>query len=374
LIFEMLKNRYFLKFTLTGFLGFVLSACSLIPGTGYLVGDDGLFRDRGGDYLEAVSIPRLEIPNNLDAFIIDDLLVIPDMGDMEGQSFVDVPRPRSLQGNPDRAVVIQRLEGLSWVVIDSRASQVWPRVRQYWIEQGIELAQENPNQGMLETIWFTSEENEGFKEKIRVIVIPGFQDDSAELSIAHVSAPEDFDVPEEFTWPEDPEDNEYAYQVLADISTYLADQIRLYQASTVSFLAGAIPDEGRASIRSVGENNVLHLDADFVRSWAAVGRALERANVEIVFEDMDAGIFDVAFSASEEPVERGMFSRLLSITEADDSLPFRVSLQQTDNGIDVITESSIDGQTGSATDNEISQEQQDELNEALLQAIYDFIS
>jgi len=370
----MLKNRYFLKFTLTGFLGFVLSACSLIPGRGYLVGDDGLFRDRGGDYLEAVSIPRLEIPNNLDAFIIDDLLVIPDMGDMEGQSFVDVPRPRPLQGNPDRAVVIQRLEGLSWVVIDSRASQVWPRVRQYWIEQGIELAQENPNQGMLETIWFTSEENEGFKEKIRVIVIPGFQDDSAELSIAHVSAPEDFDVPEEFTWPEDPEDNEYAYQVLADISTYLADQIRLYQASTVSFLAGAIPDEGRASIRSVGENNVLHLDADFVRSWAAVGRALERANVEIVFEDMDAGIFDVAFSASEEPVERGMFSRLLSITEADDSLPFRVSLQQTDNGIDVITESSIDGQTGSATDNEISQEQQDELNEALLQAIYDFIS
>ncbi len=260
------------------------------------------------------------------------------------------------------------------MVIDSRASQVWPRVRQYWIEQGIELAQESPNQGMLETIWFSSEENEGYKEKIRVTVIPGFQNDSAELSIAHVSAPEDFDVPEEFDWPEDPEDNEYAYQVLADISSYLADQIRLYQASTVSFLAGAIPDEGRASMRNEGEKNVLHLDADYVRSWAAVGRALERANVEIVFEDMDAGIFDVAFSASQEPVERGMFSRLLSLAQADDSLPFRVSLQETDDGIDVLTEASIDDQAASADDAEISEEQQDELSEALLQAIHDFIS
>ncbi len=369
----MLKNRYFSTITLLGFFGIVLGACS-IPGSGYLVGDEGLFRDRGGDYLEAESIPRLEIPNNLDAFIIDDLLVIPDMGDMEGQSFVDVPRPRPLQGNPDRAVVIQRLEGLSWVVIDSRASQVWPRVRQYWIEQEIELAQENPNQGILETTWFSSEENEGYKEKIRVTVIPGFQDGSAELSIAHVSAPKDFDVPEEFDWPEDPEDSEYAYQVLADISTYLADQIRLYQASTVSFLAGAIPDEGRASMRSEGEKNVLHLDADYVRSWAAVGRALERANVEIVFEDMDAGIFDVAFSASEEPVDRGMFSRLLSITHPDDSLPFRVSLQESDDGIDVITEATNEDQALSVGDSEISQEQQEELSQALLQAIHNFIS
>ncbi len=88
----MLKNRYFLTITLIGFFGIVLGACS-IPGSGYLVGDDGLFRDRGGDYLEAESIPRLEIPNNLDAFIIDDLLVIPDMGDLEASPSLMFPSP-----------------------------------------------------------------------------------------------------------------------------------------------------------------------------------------------------------------------------------------------------------------------------------------
>jgi outer membrane protein assembly factor BamC len=371
----MINKRNPKTLSLLVLMSLLVSACSYIPGAGYLVGDERVFRDRGGDYLEAESIPRLEIPGDLDGFVIDDLLVIPDLASLDGQAFVDVPRPRPLPGNPDRAVVIQRLDDLSWVLVESRASQVWPRVRQYWLERGIELSQESPNQGMLETIWFSSEENTGYKEKIRVSVRAGFQDDSAELSLTHVSAPLDADVPEQFDWPEQPEDSDYAYQVLTDISTYLADQIRLYQSSTVSFLAGSIPDEGRASMQTRDNQMVLHLDADYLRSWAAVGRALDRAEVEIFSEDMDGGFFNVAFNMNAEPEERrGLFSRLNPLRNREPGIPLRISLVQTENGIDVIAERTAAGQTNASTGSAMTEEQYAELRNALLQTIQNFIS
>lgn len=370
----MIDKQNLVKLSPVLLLSVLAGACSFIPGAGYLVGEEGVFRDRGGDYLEAESIPRLQIPAGMDDFVIDDLLVIPDLANLEGQAFVDVPRPRPIAGNPDRAVVIQRLDDRSWVVVESRASQVWPRVRQYWLERGIELAEESPNQGMLETIWFSSEENVGFKEKIRVSVRPGFQDDSSELSLSHVSAPVDVDVPEEFEWPEQPEDSDYAYQVLTDISTYLADQVRLYQSSTVSFLAGAIPDEGRASMQSQGNLSVLHLDADYLRSWAAVGRALERAEIEIVSEDMDSGVFNVNYDINGEAQERGILSRLIPFGGRNAGIPLRVSLLQTDSGIDVVTDSMTAPQANDTPGSALSDEELTELNNALLQAIQNFIS
>ncbi len=348
------------------------SGCGLIgavPGMGRVVGDEGVFRDRQGDYLEAESIPRLDIPNNLDGFVIDDLLVIPDLASVDGQAFLQVPRPRPLQGNPDRAVVIQRMAERSWVIVDARASQVWPRIRQYWLEQGIDLAAEIPGQGMLDTIWFTTDENPDFKEKLRVMVRPGFQDESAEISVLHVSAPIQAEVPEEVEWTDQPEDTEYAYQVLADISTYLADQIRLYQSSTVSFLAGNIPDEGRASMQGEGADMLLHLDADYDRSWAAVGRALERAEIEIKSEEMDSGYFDVTFANQKNDEEQGVFSRFFGQEQV--SFPFRINLRQVESGIEVIAESNPDGSAGAGS---LTEEQQQELSNALLQTIRNFIS
>ena len=352
-----------------------LSACSIGPD---LFGEEGYFRDRQGDYLEAGSIPRLQVPNDMDAYIIDDLLVIPDLPEGEGQAYLQVPRPRPIQGNPGRSVVIQRMEDRSWIVVDASASQVWSRVRQYWLGQNIDLVMENTSDGLLDTSWYTVPGNEDLQQKIRIIVQPGFQDDSAEISLLQLSGPQGNQLSEQVVWPEQSMDTDYAYEVLADLSSYLASEMLLYQASTVSFLATSISSEGRARLERIGEEEVLHLDADFERSWAAVGRALERAEIAIVDEDIDARYFNVAYTGLDQEEQRGFFGRLLPIADRKVAFPFRVYLQENSNGIDVIVINWLNeaGSTEGGLQSGIvlPPAQMQNLRNSLLEAIQEFIS
>ncbi len=351
---------------------------------GVLIGDEGFFRDRKGDYLESSSIPPLKVPNEMDSYVIDDLFVIPTaggvVGEVEGEAYLNVPRPRPIQRSSDRAVVIQRLGDRSWVIVDASASQVWPRLRQYWfdpywLDQGLELTRETPSLGLLETNWFVLDGNEFTQEKIRVIVEPGFQDDSAEVSLIHISVPQDQQVFEQVNWPQQSVDIEYAYELLEDLSTYLLEQIRVYQPSTVSFLAGNIPSEGRASMLSIDGQEVLNLKADFERSWVAVSRSLERAGVQIVEESMNDKYFMVSFARPTDDEEKGMFGRLLSIgSKQEKSYPYRVELQESSNSINVVVDPILETQSSGASVSEVDEQNAIELQAILLERIRDFIT
>lgn len=352
-----------------------LSACSMLGLE--LFGEEGFFRDRQGDYLEAASIPRIDVPDNMDSYIIDDLLVIPDLVTNSDQTFIQAPRPRPLQGNPDQAVVIQSLAEDSWIAIDASVSQVWPRVRQYWLENGIELALENPANGLLDTSWYVRSGNDETQEKFRLLVEPGFQDDSAEVSLIHVSVPQGEQVYDEVNWPEQSMDADYAYEILTEISFYLANEIRNYQASTVSFLAGNVSSEGRASIRTEDGIDMLHLKADYERSWAAVGRALERANIEIIEENLDDGFFSVIYNQDQEVEEPGFIGRLVSSVGRQQKLPqLSVFLLPSATGTEteVIALREVDLLNGNNAENPDVQDQQNaELINSLIETIQDFI-
>lgn len=306
----------------TGLLGTALllplTGCSWlgwVPGMDRVVGEEGVFRDRQGEYLQAETIPRTEIPEGMDSFIIDDLLVVPDLAVAEPQSFLTVPRPRSIEGRSDRGVVIQRMENASWIIVDVSPSQVWPRIRDYWRQAGIEIAVENPTAGLMDTGWFIREGQALNRDKIRVIVENGFQDDSAEIRLLQMSALQATPAIDQVNWPAASMDTDVEYEVLTALSTYLADVADLYQASSVSFLAGNIASAGKATLNTDGGTEVLVLQAGFNRSWAAVNRAMTRSGVEIQSQDVATGIYQVLYTPGleEEVEEPGFFRKLVTL-------------------------------------------------------------
>ena len=150
---------------------FFLHGCSMlssipIPGLDYVAGEEGLLRDRQADYLDAEVLPPTQVPSNYDSFIIDDLMVIPDISRDDTQAFLVAPRPRSFSGRIERGVVIQRMLEQSWIVVDVSPSEVWPRIRDYWTSNSIQIAVENPTRGELDTGWFILEGNVLTKEKM----------------------------------------------------------------------------------------------------------------------------------------------------------------------------------------------------------------
>lgn len=357
----------------------LISSCGTVgrlPGMGKVVGEEGYFRDQKGDYLEAETIPRTKIPAGMDNYILDDLLVVPNARSENVQAFLEVPRPRSMSGNPDRGVVIQRMNERSWIIVDASASQVWPRIRDYWRSSEIGLSYEDPTSGVLETEWFVMSNNVLTREKMRITVEPGFQDNSSEIKLLHLSAPQATPIGlVEDRWPEKSADPELEYELLTALSGYLADVSGLYQATSVSFLAGSISTEGKASIIP-GSNgdNILRLDADYDRSWAAVGRALSRAGISIMSEDRSVGTYDVSYSIDRDEDEKGFFGRVVTLNgllferEADSSElhSLQIKLWDEEGRIDVLIES-LEPEAEQAED--IKQAQ-----ESLLQAIRQFIA
>ncbi|MGV3592250.1 MAG: outer membrane protein assembly factor BamC [Gammaproteobacteria bacterium] len=327
-----------------------LGACSwlgAVPGADRLVGDEGMFRDRQGEYLEAETIPRTVIPEGLDGYVIDDLLVIPEIGNQEAQPFFDAPRPRPLEGASDREVVIQRMTDRAWIIVDASPAEVWPRIRDYWRQENIQIASENPTIGQMDTAWFERSSDVLNREKFRVIVETGFQDNSSEIRLVHVEAPRATPVFEQINWPERSEDFDVEYETLSDLSTYLADVADLNTASSVSFLAGNISSTGKAALFTTpAGTDVLSLQADYQRCWAAVGRALRRAGMEITSENADVGMYEVVYTTggedAEEEEEPGFFRKLVTLnglfgSDEDESqaLPFRVEVLEVNGGADV---------------------------------------
>lgn len=307
-------------------MSLVLVSCSSmpvvdrLPGMDRVTGENALIQDRQGDYLEAETIPRTRIPAGMDSYIIDDLYIIPELGeDAETTAFLQAPRPRPLRGRTDNDVVIQRLDERSWVVVNASPSQVWPRIRDYWAGQDVELSFENPTAGLMETGWFVEENNSLTQEKFRIRVEPGFQDESSEIKLTHMSLPQAIPAFEQVSWPEKSEDLDKEYERLTDLAEYLAANTELYQASTVSFLAGNIPSKGKATmIEGAGGPQHIRLDADSLRSWGAIARALETAGVEIVTRDQEAGVFEVNYTLGAREEDPPGFIGKLNPFRGDD--------------------------------------------------------
>jgi outer membrane protein assembly factor BamC len=302
----------------------LLASCSLIPdvrvpGMDRVIGDDGIFRDRKEEYLEAETIPRTQIPEGLDGFIIDDLLVIPELGDTDAVPYPDPPRPTAMEGDNQREVVIQRMQDESWIIADVSPSQIWPRIRDYWRQSGVPIAVENPTEGLMDTGWFVLEGEVLDREKLRVIVDTGFQSNSSEIRIVHMSGPQALPPVEQVTWPTKSNDATIAYDFLLDLSGYLADVADLYQASSASLLARSLSSEGKALLSNNESGNpLLRLQAGYDRGWAAVRRALTRSSVAVTDEDMALGLlvvdFDPAVLEPEvEEDEPGFFKKVVTL-------------------------------------------------------------
>jgi len=109
---EVNSEKNLLSARLAGILTcLLLSGCSLldavpIPGMDYIAGEEGLLRDRQADYLDAQVLPPTRIPAAYDSYIIDDLMVIPEITQENTQAFLRAPRPRGFSGRTERGVII----------------------------------------------------------------------------------------------------------------------------------------------------------------------------------------------------------------------------------------------------------------------------
>ncbi len=344
----------------------MLVLAPVLAGCNYLTGDEGMFRDRGGDYTEAADLPPMQIPAELDSYTIDPLYVIPNRLLVDADVFADdIPKPKPIETRRREGVVIQNLGDRRWILIDATPAQVWPLVRDYWTELEVSLAYENPGAGIMETAWLEVDGDVSGRHKYRISIESGLHSGYSEVYVRHLEQSRSEPEPLVVTWPDDSSSLEREQQISRTISQYLADRNDIYQASTASLLAGSIETERKANLVETSSGRVLELKIDYDRAWVQVREALEEAEIEIVESDRDLSYINVKFAGVLPEVdEPGFIGRILGRGGDEGEMQprdFSVKLVRTESAINVIAEPLEASEETAA------------LNSELLQIINDFI-
>ena len=327
----------------------VLSSCN------YLMGDEGMFRDRGGEYLEAQAVSQMEIPETLDSYTLDQLYVIPEQIVTIAAPFEEIPMPKPIETRRREGVIIQSLATNRWILIDATPGQVWPLVRDYWTELQIILDFENPSNGIMETAWVEVDNDQEKRHKYRVAIEPGLHSGYSEIYIVHMENLRTEPIPLVLNWPQYSDSEDLEREIMSSISQYLADRNDIYQASTASLLAGSIEAESKANIvENESGKQVLELKIDYDRAWVQIREALETAEILIVDSNRDENFFNVRFSGlTEEGNDPGFIRRIFGGDDEDTEVEeqdFSVRLLENDDVINVITEAlETSGETNQLT-------------------------
>ena len=291
----------------------ILLFAMTLTGCNYLAGEDGPFRDRADDYMEAAVLPLMAIPGDLDSYTLDELYVIPAQLSISALPFDGVPLPKPIETNRREGVIIQNLNDTSWVVLDATPGQVWPLVRDYWTQLEVILEYEDPGAGIMETSWLEVDSNLETRHKYRITIEPGLHSGYSEIYAIHVESPRSELAPLITTWPETSVSEDRERQILDSLSQYLADRNDVYQASSASLLAGSIEAERKANIVEDGQGRqVLELRLSYRRAWVLVRSALDEAGVTILENDRDMAFLNVRFSGISEEDEPGFIGRLFN--------------------------------------------------------------
>ena len=316
---------------------FVLSACN------YLMDDEGMFRDRGVDYVEAQIVPQMLIPQDLDSYTLDPLYVIPEQFVANSDFLEDIPMPKPIESRRREGVIIQSLAERSWILIDATPGQVWPLIRDYWTSLQIVLDYENPSNGIMETAWVEANNDQEKRHKYRVIIEPGLHSGYSEIYVLHMENLRTENIPIVLNWPEASDSPDLERQIMTSVSQYLADRNDVYQASSASLLAGSIEAESKANIvESASGDAVLELKISYDRAWVQIRTALESADISIVDFDRDASFFNVRFAGIlAEEDEPSFIGRLFGAGDDEENSAAKdisVRLMETNDVINVVTE------------------------------------
>lgn len=287
-----------------------------LAGCGTLFGEDGFFRDRGDDYLKAESIPPMDVPGDVDQEALGELYVIPDVhkADYEYPEEFVAPRPEALSSNVySDNVKIQKLDDERWIFINASPSEVWPRVRNFLNNNGLQVASTDAPRGLIETAWLNFKDDPDSRDKYRLRIEQGVQPDSAEVHVTHLSMPRDAEMPAQVVWPEHSSSEEREGWMIQELAASLAAEIG---SASASLLAQTIGGSPKVAIVARDGEPVLRMELEPLRAMATLNHALQQEGLRIVDQDSGAGIYYVQYQDPDEG--EGFFSGWFSRDEAAD--------------------------------------------------------
>lgn len=309
----------------------VLTACSTV------------WPDKEADYKHSRQEESLELPPDLRSGEIEDSLVIPSatLSEFETESRVAEPSQAGVLPQPE-GIRVKQDGRQRWLVVQAPPEQVWPRVRDFWVQNGFLLTVEDPRVGLLETEWVENRADipqgpirrvlgkvvdfaysAATRDKFRIRLERGEQSETTEVYLTHQGVEEVVEGrPDEAgntVWKPRPNDPALEAEMLQRLMVFMG--VEEQRAETrLAQQAEKTPTTRAELIRTNLGEVELRLTDDFSRAWRRSGLALDRVGFTVEDRNRSEGIYYVRYNDPLKQQERkGLLSRLAFWSD-DDSI------------------------------------------------------
>lgn len=243
-------------------------------------------------------------------------------------------------------VKVMRDGNIRWLVVDQPAEDVYPKVIDFWGEQGFTIHTQNPRAGLIETDWaenrakvpegwiksalgsildsvFDSGERERFRTRLERV------NGRTEIYISHDQMVETGTADNTgFKWIEGKEDPGLNAAMLARLMVFLGTDIERAQ----TLVTQAESDRGRPQVERPAEDQAsLRLNESFDRAWRRVGVAIDSAGFSVDDRDRSAGDYYVRYLDTDtgRKIEQpNFFGRLFGSKGTSEAQVYRIHVAE----------------------------------------------
>jgi len=329
------------------------------------------------EYKSAAKLPPLDVPPDLTTPPRDGRYQAPESArsttTLSGYQAERAQQAGQPRGDPSvlpsvEGVRVERDGNQRWLVVSQPAERLWPAMKSFWVENGLLIALEIPEAGVLETDWaenralisqnlgrskigsiFAPLASTGMRDKYRMR-LERTPDGGTEVYISHRGLEEVYATLVEGTgetaWQSRPPDPELEAEFLRRLMVRLGTPIEEAKLKIASAPAPA----ARASLRKDPDGApLLEVSEPFDRAWRRVGLALDRVGFTVEDRDRQKGVYFVRYADPQAGVKKkeGLLDKLAFWRDDKTTIKpeqYRVAV----TGADAASRVQVLGQTGAA--------------------------
>ena len=340
-----------------------LSSCSSVDVDEYLP-------DKKVEYKRERQAERnLEIPPDLTSDRINDRMSVPDTFGGVSTSYTEFVTDRKLRdadGGPRAAaggsvlpaiqdIEVRRDGDVRWLLVNAAPEEVWPRVIDFWQENGILMAEENPTVGIMRTAWlenraeisrdivtdairtvFDGLYEAGTQDQYRVR-LERTDDNNTEIYMTHFGMEEQVIQSsgggvENTVWVPRERDPALEVEMMRQLMVFMgaADE-----RARAQLAAGKQRKQTRSQMMRTRDGTQLLIDETFSRAWRLVGLALDRVGFAVEDRDRSKGIYFVRYNdPSKQDADKSWLSSLAFWSEdknVDKVNRYQVQMRSSEN-------------------------------------------
>ncbi len=302
------------------------------------------------DYKKSTATEALEVPPDLSSHTIN---AAPGALDSAGSSVSEfnagLPVGMSLVLPDQDNMQLERDGDQQWLVVQGTPEQVWPKIREFWLEQGFLIKMEDPRVGILETGWaenradipqgpirnilgkvMDSAYSAATRDQYRVRLERGNDPLTTEIYLTHRGVEEVIkgSIEDSQTiWEPRPSDPGLEAEMLKRLMVFLGVEERKAEAMLAS---KQVEQKPRAQLVSVKSGSMLMVEEDFSRAWRRTGVALDRIGFAVEDRNRSEGVYYVRYNDPlADQNKDGVLTKLAfwSSTDDDDTTQYQIEVQ-----------------------------------------------